>query len=143
MKRIDLAYLAGILDGEGSICITRTKPKGLYKHSRYTLAINITNTNEWLIRWIDFNFKGTINRTRLPSRRDCWRWQVHSSKAVEFLRLLLPYLKIKKPQAELALMFLARRKGHHWAMKKGKTDEQLALEEADRILMSKMNKGVV
>jgi hypothetical protein len=55
---------------------------------------------------------------------------------VSFLEVILPYLRLKKPQAELAIQFGKART----ARGKHKTDEQLAVEEAQLMLMRQYNK---
>ena len=92
MKKTDLAYVAGIIDGEGTI--------GLYlfpqKTSKlcYVLRVQVGNTNEWLCQWLAFAFGGF---TRLDSdgslkgknHKPTWRWVISAKKALVFLNLIL------------------------------------------------------
>ena len=66
-----------------------------------------------------------------------WVWEIRSKKACEFLPLVLPYLQIKRPQAELALSFQKRRtrKGRERKL----TPEIKMLDAIDKTLMHKMN----
>jgi len=134
MKRTDLAYVAGMLDGDGyiSICRNRCKPQTM-------LRVGISNTNQWLIEWLHFGFGGGISKHK--ERGNCktkWNWIISSNKAVEFLKLISPYLKLKRPQAELAIQFQS---GRRWCNKHHpKTDKEKAIEEAQRLLMGKYNK---
>lgn len=134
MKKTDWAYLAGFFDGEG--CISLYKNDGRH----YRLEICMANTNEWVAKWFHFVFGGTLYleeaSKKNPKWRDVWRWQLRSRKTQYFLISLLPYLKLKKPQAELALQFLERKiQGKHTI------PEQSILEEADGILLSYYNTG--
>jgi hypothetical protein len=99
MKEKDLYYIAGFLDGEGSICIVKSK-------GQYYLQIDIVNTNSEVI---DFVFKtlklGGIYENRRQKRKVLYRWVAKSKIAEKALRLLLPYLKVKKEQAEIGLEF--------------------------------------
>lgn len=130
-KGADLAYTAGIIDGEGCI--------GIYPQQKKWFRLNVTvsNTNEWLIQWFKFNYGGHI--TSYPehgTRKDKWVWEIWTKQAGKFLELIIPYLKIKKPQAELAIRFQQQkhcRGAPH-------TDKEKALEEVKVILMHKYNK---
>lgn len=133
MKKTDLAYVAGIIDGEGHIGLHCRNDRKL----RYRLRVSVSNTNEWLIQWLHFNFEGYVYEVIMknPKWKKQWKWSLSSNMAMEFLKLVYPYLRIKKPQAEIAIEFQSQRRGsgHHL------TDEQRAVAEAHRLLMVKTN----
>jgi hypothetical protein len=116
MSREDWSYLAGLFDGEGSVTITHhhrghRKAGPLY----HELAINIANTYEPVIQWVKDKLGfGMIHKKRcagMPgARKDIWYWETANKKAEQFLLLILPYLKIRKAQAEEGLAFRARQK---------------------------------
>ena len=141
MKRTDLAYTAGIVDGEGTIGIYRIPHKN--GKASYILQVFVGNTNEWLIQWLRFAFGGSI--VYRPSLEDSnhkpsWVWRLTANKALRFLNLVYPYLRLKKPQADLAIKFQSPRlgQGHH------PTEEQRAVEEAQKIIMHGLNKrGII
>ena len=59
------------------------------------------------------------------------------NEALGFLKLIYPYLRLKKPQAEVAIKFQElgfRRSGHILV------DKEWAITEAHRILMGNLNK---
>jgi len=104
-KREKFIYLAGFLDGEGSItgwCAKEQKKRGVYNLKIYT-----TSTNKEVTEWIKSNFGGLIYVNRSPSRKPHWKtsyiWCIERPKTKEFLEQILPYLIIKKKQAEVAL----------------------------------------
>lgn len=136
MKKTDLAYIAGIVDGEGYIRIAKYKEEKNKSGYKYQLRIGVNNTNEWLIHWLYFNFGGSIylQEHRANNRKPLWFWYLASRKAQKFIELILPYLQLKRPQAELALEFTKRK---HY---RGKTDKERAIEEAEHILMRSYNK---
>lgn len=112
------AYLAGIVDGEGTITLRRTKGRIV------VYAIALTNTNGALILHVGRLLKRAGIRTYL-SKHACWAgrkgykagWQlllagIDNTKA--FLNMIRPYLVGKARQADLVLEFLSnRRSGHH------------------------------
>jgi len=137
MKQTDLAYIAGILDGEGSISITN-RSTGI-KLQGHSLSVSVINTNEWICKWLHFNLGGYC-RVRVNGlgwgKRDIWEWNVQARKALYFLELVLPYLRIKRPQAELAILFQGhKKKGQH------KNPEDKSTEEEQRLLMHNYNSG--
>ncbi len=131
-----LAYTAGIIDGEGCIGIYQNVIKGkTYSH----LTVSVVNTNEWLLHWLKFNFGGTFTEYQplQPTCKDSYKWSLHSKKANDFLSMILPFLQLKKPQAELAINYQKRK---YLTGRKGKTDKERALDEVDCLLMHSYNK---
>ncbi len=137
MRKTDLAYVAGIVDGEGCI--------GLYLHQSkkrrpfYVLQVTVANTNEWLIQWLKFSFGGSVHLRICDEPTNCrpqWYWIIAAKKALEFLMLVSPYLRLKKPQAEIAVRF-QEAKRHRG---RPHTDGEIAIDEAERILMASLNK---
>ena len=125
------AYVAGIIDGEGSICLQPNSPKGCY-----SVRVSVANTNEWLLQMLKSQFGGRIYLKNHGNRfwKPAWEWVVQARKAIEFLQLILPYLQLKHLQAELALSYQKRRiKGH-------RSEQSRVLDEADRLLMHSYNK---
>jgi len=130
MKKTDLAYVAGIIDGEGWI--------GIYTANKiYRLNVGVSNTNEWLVRWLEFAFGGHMHvlPVRHPNAKLQYDWQMCGRKAAEFLTLIYPYLRIKRYQAEIALDY-QKAKRHYGHM----SDKESAIAEAQRILMASLNK---
>jgi len=131
-----LAYTAGIIDGEGCIMLSRKNynPPRIGYYIR--LCITVGNTNEWLIHWLKMQFGGivTVATPALPNSKDAWRWTLTSWQALSFLELILPYLQLKRPQAELGIKFQRERKKFA-----KRSEKEKALDEADKILMGKYN----
>ncbi len=103
-KTVELAYLAGFFDGEGSVYITR----GVRKVNRtFILQVNATNNDVRPLLCLQKAFGGSLLRQGI--RDETWRpsyfWQANSTKAEAALRALLPYLKVKQEQAKLAILF--------------------------------------
>jgi hypothetical protein len=104
------AYLAGLIDGEGSLeCQKEWQPRG--RTPRYTLRLSFTfATLEPLAtvsEWLGVSYK------RFPatdaSRQDRYRAHVYKSLAVEVLGRCIPYLTLKRRQAEIILAIEAVR----------------------------------
>jgi len=139
MRKTELAYTAGIIDGEGWISLSRNG--GVKGDKSISLLVGVENTNEWLIRWLYFAFGGNFKgkRTRIPKRQPIWGWSLSASKASAFLKLIYPYLNVKKPQADIALKF-QERKAKRQCRKL--SEEDRAVEEAQRLLLINIHKGL-
>lgn len=123
-----LAYIAGFFDGEGSICIGKRGPK----HAKHLqLTITLTQTDREILEWVDAQL-GSLGRIRVKNHgrktralildlgynlKECYELVWDSLRAESVLTALLPYLKVKKARAEIALEFRGTfpttREGHN------------------------------
>jgi len=114
MNSHELAYLAGILDGEG--CITFNKSTWHISpgspHPAFHLRVRMATTSDALRKWLMKKFPNRlyqrkmipVNNQGVHSRRVCYEFIVSGSNLSKvFLKAVLPYLIIKKKQAELML----------------------------------------
>lgn len=103
---IEAAYLAGIIDGEGSII--------LYKRGKgAALRLSVANTNPELIRWcVSMAGVGNVVRKESdnPRHKSSYLWLVNSQAAASVLEQIVVYLVIKVRQAEIAIEFQNRLK---------------------------------
>jgi hypothetical protein len=99
----DLAWAAGIMDGEGCIAIKLDSKKPGW--TRHELKVDVTNTNEPIIRKLQAMFGGGISipKSQGPNRRRVAHWQIYGRRAAGCLRAILPYMVAKKPEAVLAI----------------------------------------
>ena len=116
MDEIDIAYIAGLFDGEGNICIGvhRVKRERHYILPSHSLQCSISNGNKEVLDWIQEMYGGYVSTSTYSDKKknwdDCYTWRVHSNSACTFLSLIQPYLRIKQKQAELAIIFHTERK---------------------------------
>ena len=105
MKDTELSYIAGLVDGEGSISIS--KPTN--SNNSFTLEVTVTNKDKQVISWLKESFGGGIRVKYKPEEKfywsDCYGWKISAQKGLVFLKKILPFLRIKKRQAELAIEF--------------------------------------
>lgn len=135
MKRNDLAYLAGFFDGEGCISISHSC-KGKY----ISLNCYVATKGEYMPRLFQFHFGGSVRRHNLArgTQVDHWKWHIAAIKASEFLKAIYPYLKLKEPQADLAIAFQTRVTQQKRNSGNPLDNKEKALREAELILMRKM-----
>jgi len=105
-----LAYLAGIIDGEGSIMLWKSEIDSKTR-GQFNLRINVTSTDKCLIDWLFENFGGHTYLSRAPSRisKPHWKkqylWSVPRPEILKFLQDIYPYLIIKKERCKIAIKF--------------------------------------
>ena len=139
MKKLDLAYIAGLFDGEGCIRITRSKSKTYRTRIAHRIECQLSMANAFLPKLFQFHFGGNYGGKKVKEgNQSQWYWMVTSFTAAEFLKAILPYLKIKREEAKLALDFQKRipPRGTH----KLTTDDDFVLREADFILMKSLKR---
>ena len=102
-------YLAGIVDGDGTLCINYRIP-GKQKHptSVYFSQVIIYNTSVPLMKWLIKTIGGRFYlRTKTSlSKKPQYAWFPSGKKNKEkFLLGILPYLVAKHRQSEILLEF--------------------------------------
>lgn len=106
-KKLLYAYMAGIVDGEGSISII-----SVAKLKRHVPRLTISNTNRAMIDLFEQEFGGKVRkriwktstaRSNAKNWKPCFEWTLTAQMAASAVRLLYPYLRIKRRQAQLML----------------------------------------
>ena len=112
-----LAYLAGILDGEGTISmsdkrIMKRKSKGIRITNKvyrarinFSTTVTVCNTDIVLMNWLLENFRGSLSFSK--RQKDNWKpkitWIMPTKKISYILEQIYPYLVLKKQQAKLMI----------------------------------------
>lgn len=110
-KVISLEYIAGFFDGEGSIGIYQSGQKAW--HLRTQLTQNICLESTALLDDVRELFGGNLATMRSPIylRGAAYNWQINGTLAEKFLRSVLPHLRLKTPQARIAIAWQQRHPG--------------------------------
>jgi len=119
---VQLSYLAGIVDGEGYVGIGTTN--GEY----FSPVVTISNSSRELLEYLQLFAGGRIyHNAKATSRmKSSYHLTWGGAAAVEFCSLLLPYLFLKKPQAEIVAAFSkCKRNG-----KNGRLTDEESLNQA-------------
>lgn len=124
----DLAWLAGFIDGEGTVGISRTNSK-TWKHPYLRAAVQVPNTDrraiDEMVRIIEeiTGKRPSVAVSHRGNERCRMAWRVKVCTQWELLLLLpavMPYLRLKQRQAELSIEFCKRkfgkskRDGYRW-----------------------------
>jgi hypothetical protein len=107
MKHISkeiLAYIAGIVDGDGCIRIKKSSSKQMVS-PKYEIVFQVKMVHEPLIQFIAGVFDETyrINKPSSKKGRPLYCFQLGNKKAERAIKRLLPYLLLKREEAEAAL----------------------------------------
>lgn len=112
IRKVDLAWAAGFLDGEGSLLIQNAKRNGV---RYYWIMVSAPQVSPEPLIKLQMMFGGAIHhrRSRPEKWADFYEWHIGNRQAASMLRRVLPYLLVKCGQADLLLAFdaLLLRKG--------------------------------
>lgn len=114
IRELCLAYLAGILDGEGTM--------GVYKISKhlYDFRFAVVNTNIELLEWIKVNFGGsiTVHYKGDDIRKRSWKWKLSDKTDIyKLCKVILTFLIVKKDICKLVIE--AYEDTFHWDYQRG------------------------
>lgn len=104
----ELGWAAGVVDGEGCICIYGRPQRVTKKGVRaLALVINVGNTDPRMPLRMQELFGGAYSRLaeKRVNRKPAFQWLLTGRPAGECIRLIYPYLVIKKEQAEIAMAY--------------------------------------
>lgn len=126
LTETEKAYLAGFIDGEGCISITKYKSKIINRSISYVLKLHIYQSGisgyEMLKTWKNKVGLGFISGNKYPEHpayKDSHEWQITANDAILLLNEVIPYLVIKQSQAQLAIKFQKMMKGSKRGMSYG------------------------
>ena len=99
MGEIEKAYIAGLVDGEGSVTLSRKQ-----RNETPSPEVSIANNNLQLLDWV----KNIVGAGKITSKSknkiyhaQSYTWSIRDNKAICFLNGIKNYLIVKRQQAEL------------------------------------------
>ena len=95
----EIAYFAGLFDGEGSIAVYTNKGD---RSARFGITIGMVNPK--VIEDLRLAFGGSIYK-QVRTGRPVYYWRTFGKRAELILKILLPYLRVKREEAELAIAY--------------------------------------
>ena len=113
-QREETIYFAGLFDGEGTICIQKMYSEKYMKaqarvNPGYTVCIRLGMIDKSVVEEIQKFFGvGQLHCEKIyHAKRPVYRWQVRAQKDVRMvIEKLLPFLRVKRQQSELAIKWL-------------------------------------
>jgi hypothetical protein len=148
---IDLAYLAGFVDGEGCffIGLFGTKPNKYGKiYANYHTLLKISNTDLDIMKWIQITFGATFEERKKETRkskieRPTYNIYITGDLLTNLTQSILPFLKIKKKHAENMLRMRSTYKSNYGRGSAKVTDEEKLIRQdchkVSRVLNSRFH----
>lgn len=109
------SYLAGFVDGDGSISITQ---QGDRSFSSYSVTFRVGNTNREVLEWFQkttgvgkITEMGMNKNWNRPNIKQMYNWTVYPTDLRELLPQITPYLIVKKERGEITAEWL-KKSGH-------------------------------
>jgi hypothetical protein len=118
MSDVDLAYLAGLIDGEGTVSLKRSSGG----HRNPAPTIMVANTADSMLDWIKEKIPTPNARLEKPGpsagiskgiRLGRGRFIIRGMNYLPLYKALLPYLTVKRPQMELLIEWISIRLVQH------------------------------
>ena len=99
----DVAYMAGLFDGEGSVEYKKRKQhkKGSKKaYDFWSIRCEMSMTDQGVMEWFHETICfGTLNKREAKKswtgKKPQWRWRCGYRDALEFAKLMWPYAQVK------------------------------------------------
>lgn len=104
----DICYMAGIVDGEGSLYIGNFSCNKKTGVPHYQTNLAVANTEKELIGWLSSVFGGMVReytpkQTPKNSRKKVFSWTASGERLTHICELIYPYSTIKKREIEIML----------------------------------------
>lgn len=116
---LDRAYLAGLIDGEGSIHIVMMNRQKIYLSPRVAIGMTELDCVRWAFKtfpggrlYLDVTVAGENNRNQ---NRVDWT----GTQAEPLLKEVYPFLKLKAPQAEIVFKLREMQRTRQWGFAAG------------------------
>lgn len=135
-----LAYLAGVIDSEGTFNLTKTQPKG-YTNPRYTARVMIGMAEKEIIEMFSNRYGGSVLIERIPNRKIIYRWKIvgDTERTARLIEELIPFLVAKKERAAVLLEYIRTKQSTGFQRKKGIPKEELQRREDFYLRMKEFN----
>lgn len=127
-------YFAGFTDGEGSIGVYKHKQSGYSRCSGYFYKprVTVSNTDLPILKTMQQVYEGGVfsyKRKDDPTRMTAHLWSLNTNRQIEaFLLKTLPYMVVKREQAQLMLDFVRMGKEPNPVKRKEIADKMRALK---------------
>lgn len=108
-----LAYAAGVIDSDGSIGVRRStyamRVRGDAGAPTFSARVCVKQVTPQAVALLKETFGGSLmmQRPSVSRGKPLHYWEIHSRSAVACLHLILPYLRIKREQAENCIALYA------------------------------------
>jgi hypothetical protein len=120
MTPVELAWAAGLFEGEGSVRISKPAFRNWG-----TLNVDVPNTDKEIVDFFAQRWAGSVHYTAAHARqREVWRWRCAARQAAAFLEEIRPFIRTSRvrERIEHGLAFQAQKVFH-------RSDEDYAADQ--------------
>lgn len=104
LSEVERAYLAGLLDADGAIMALIEPHKEKKFKFRVRIELKVTQKEPYILKWIARKLLGG----KIKRNRTTFDWVTRDQKEIyRILKLLFPFLKVKRKQANGALKIIS------------------------------------
>ena len=129
-----LAYMAGLFDGEGSVDYKKRFHKRKNKPRAYwyqCITCEMAMTDKPVMVWFHENIQLGVLRLLIkskqaggkPHHKDQWRWRCTHRDAYKFAKLIIPYARVKREKLQKII--------NHYELKQTQKNDKLPLRYTD------------
>ena len=129
-----LAYMAGLFDGEGSVDYKKRFHKRKNKPRAYwyqCITCEMAMTDKPVMVWFHENIQLGVLRILIkskqaggkPHHKDQWRWRCAHRDAYKFAKLINPYARVKREKLQKII--------NHYELKQTQKNDKLPLRYTD------------
>ena len=129
-----LAYMAGLFDGEGSVDYKKRFHKRKNKPRAYwyqCITCEMAMTDKPVMVWFHENIQLGVLRILIkskqaggkPHHKDQWRWRCTHRDAYKFAKLIIPYARVKREKLQKII--------NHYELKQTQKNDKLPLRYTD------------
>jgi hypothetical protein len=101
MSKQDYVYAAGLVDGEGSVTLTRQAA-----NENRAPILSVTSTTPELLEFLRRLFGGTLSVHHRQTKKHSasWSWKVQHNRALRALRAIYPYMREREKRRRVKLL---------------------------------------
>ena len=109
MTLVEIAYIAGLFDGEGCVTCkkkpTKRSDRGGKVYNQWYIRCEISMTDKDIIAWLHETLGFGRSREKIYKKRPAhykrqWRWCCGYRDALQFAKLIWPYTQVKLHKIE-------------------------------------------
>ncbi len=101
MDQIEIAYAAGLFDGEGSVSLVCHR-----SNRSHSPQVAVASNDREVLAWLQKRWGGSIvtKQPRKVTHSVSYDWRLTDRRALAFLRLIRPFLVIKRKVRRIDLL---------------------------------------
>ena len=102
LTELEKGYIAGLIDGQGSICLTKEAKEREFKYPN----IELTSTTFEIVSYLKDKLGGTISKRKNTNVnwKTAWKWMLRTNATIQLLEEIQNYLLVPEKQYKAKLI---------------------------------------